>query len=149
MKQLVAVALTFFLVACHHQVKTEYKDRYVPIILVPPPPQLMVPEYYAHELTDEQMQSIGEVTKAYVVSTQQAMNYIDNLKSVYDLYLKLSEDSTRRIQQLIDMGVEVDRSLLEQANIEIQEQLEELERALEFENELHSLEMQERLREFE
>lgn len=149
MKYLFILTVTLFLTACHHQVKVEYQDRYVPIMLVPPPPQLSVPEYYAEELTEEQKQSIGEVTKAYVVSTQQAMNYIDNLQNVYDLYVQLAEESARRIQQLTDMGVDVDMSLLEQANIEIQEQLRQLENTLELENELHSLQMQERLSEFE
>lgn len=143
-----AMLAALLLTACHHQVKIEYQDRYVPIILIPPPPELTVPQYYAQELTEEQKQSIGEVSKAYVVSTQQAMNYIENLQSVYDLYAQLAEDSARRIQQLSDMGLEVDRTLLEQANIEIQEQLRQLEDVLEFENKLHSLQMQERLAEF-
>lgn len=149
MKYLVSIFAALALTACQHQVKVEYQDRYVPIILIPPPPELTVPQYYARELTEEQKQSIGEVSKAYVVSTQQAMNYIENLQSVYDLYVQLAEESTRRIKQLSDMGLEVDKTLLEQANIEIQEQIRQLEDALEFENELHSLQMQEKLREFE
>lgn len=149
MKHLAILAAALFLTACHPQVKIEYQDRYVPIILVPPPPELVASAFYAEELTEEQKESIGELSKAYVVSTQQAMNRIENLESVYDLYVKLAEESLSRIQQLEDMGLEVDRSLLDQINDEIQEQFMELERQLEFENELHALQMQEKLDELE
>lgn len=149
MKYLIIVAMALFLSGCHHTVKTVYQDRYVPIIIVPPPPELTIPEYYAATLTEEQKQDIGEVTKAYVISSQQAANYLSNLKEVYNLYKQLSEDSERRLKQLEDMGLEVDRTLIVQANVEIKQQLEDLERVLEFENELHSLQMQETLDEFE
>jgi hypothetical protein len=149
MKLLLTVMLSLLLTACSTQIKTVYQDRYVPIILVPPPPELTVPEYYINTLTEEQKQDIGEVTKAYVVSAQQAQNYLSNLKEVYNLYLRLAEDSAERIRKLETMGLEVDRTLLEQANIEIQQQLAALERVIDFENQLHSLQLEEKLSELE
>lgn len=141
--------LYLILVGCQTTPDIKYVDKYVPIIVVPPPPTIEIPEYHANELTEEQKQSIGELSKAYVISSQQAVNYASNLRQVYDLFQELANESQERLEQLESMGLEVDRSLLEQANIEIQQQLNALGATLKNQNEMHSLQMSKTLSEFQ
>ena len=76
--------LILSLTACvTRQPHTVYEDKYIPIPLVPMPPDVKVPEYYAKTLTEEQKNDIGELTKAYVISSQESMNYIRNLEKVH------------------------------------------------------------------
>lgn len=139
MKLLIAVVLVLTLSACGpQQVKTVYKDKYVPILYVPTPPKITVPEYYANSLTEEQKNDIGELTKAYIISSHQQHNHIKNLEKVYNLYVELSESSEERLKKLESLGENVDRSLLEQANTEIQSTLKSLSEQMEYENAEHN-----------
>jgi hypothetical protein len=142
MRLLFAILLILTLSACKCEptIKTIHDDKYVPILYVPEPPKVIVPEYYANTLTEEQKNDIGELTKAYVISSQEQKNYIKNLETVYNLYVDLAEKSKKQLEALENLG-EVDRSLLEQANVEIQSTLKSLSEEMEYNNSQHNSQM--------
>ena len=106
--------------------KEVYVDRYVPIPYVPTPPKVERPEYYASTLTEEQRTDIGELAKAYVISTQELKNYASNLELVIGAMIRLAELSQKRLAQLESMGEEVDKSYLSQLDREINDAMNDL-----------------------
>jgi hypothetical protein len=142
MRLLFTILLVLTLTACNCKpiIETIYKDKYVPILYVPEPPKIIVPEYYANTLTEEQKNDIGELTKAYVISSQEQKNHIKNLETVYNLYVDLAEKSKKRLEALENLG-EVDRSLLEQDNADIQSTLKSLSEEMEYSNSQHNSQM--------
>lgn len=117
------------------QVKTVYQDVYIPIPYVPEPPEVTEPEYYSTTLTEEQRNDIGELSKAYVIDSKQALSYASNLKKVHDTYKILAENSENRIKAIEGLGGKVDHSLLEQASVEVQSELKALSVEIDTENE--------------
>lgn len=103
-----------------------YKDKYIPIPYCPRPPDIETPSYYANTLTDEQKQQLGELTKAFVISSKESVNDSDKLRMMYDAYVKIAENSESRINAIERMGEEVDRTLLEQSYREVSHELEAL-----------------------
>ena len=126
-KLLVIIPLLLILTGCG-TTKTHiiYKDKYVPIPIVPQPPVVESPDYYINSLTEEQKNDIGELSKAYVISGQEAINYTRNLREVYESYKQMAKNSESRLKALENMGAVVDRSLFEDANKEISNEIREL-----------------------
>jgi hypothetical protein len=140
MKYTIILLIGIFLTGCGSitKEKTVYNDVLIPIQIVPPPPDIPPVDYYASHLSEEQMNDNGELTKAYIISSQQAINDAQNLRKVYNLYKKLAENSENRLNALENLGMEVDRSLLEQGNKEVESELQALSNEIDFENEEHS-----------
>lgn len=113
----IALILTLILILCgcsnQPTIKTEYKDKYIPIAIVPYPPEVTEPDYYINNLTEEQKNDIGELAKAYIITLREANNYIKNLKMVYDHYMELAKNSEDRLNTLKRMGADVNRLELE------------------------------------
>jgi predicted transglutaminase-like protease len=128
MKNLIVLSISaIILMGCgHQQVKTVYQDKYIPIPIVPAPPEVAKPEYYSETLTDEQKEDIGELAKAYVIDSKQAKAYADNLERVYETYGDMATSSENRLKALESLGATVDRSLMEQASAEINTELKSL-----------------------
>ena len=103
-----------------------YKDKYIPIPYVPHPPVIDEQVYYASTLTDEQRDQLGELSKAYVISSKEAVNEAAKLRLMYTTYVRLAENSERRLEAIENMGGVVDRSLVDQANREVQRELQAL-----------------------
>jgi hypothetical protein len=123
------VVLIIFMSGCRSvQPKTEtiYKDKYIPIIIVPHPPEIKPPDYYTRSLTEEQKDDIGEVSKAYIISSTEAINYIENLESIYETYKELAILSDRRLEALDNIGANIDKSLLEQTSSELNAKMKAL-----------------------
>lgn len=143
MRYITAAIIILMLGACAHNrvPDTVYQKVYIPILFCPAPPVIEFPEYYAKQLTDEQLNDIGELTKAYVISSQEAANRIDNLQAIYDLYSELAARSEARLTAIEALGGEVDRSLMEQAKLEINQMLSSISAEIETQNEMHSTQM--------
>lgn len=97
-----------------------YQDKYIPIPVVPPPPEIIKPVFYINGLSELDKQNIGVLSKAYVISAKQAMAYIDQLLIVYNLYEKLSALSKDRLDAIEKMGKDIDKSLINQFDYEIE-----------------------------
>ena len=143
MRYIIATILLLTLYGCasNRVPDTVYQKVYIPLLYCPAPPVLEFPEYYAKQLTDDQLNDIGELTKAYVVSSQEASNRIDNLQAIYDLYAELAERSEARLTAIEALGGEVDRTLMDQAKSEINQMLSGISAEIELQNELHSTQM--------
>ena len=103
-----------------------YEDVYIPLPYCPMPPPIEEPVYYANSLTPEQKDILGELAKAYVISSKESINDSIKLRMMYDTYVQIAEDSESRIQTIEDMGQTVDRSLVEQATREVQGEMRSL-----------------------
>lgn len=123
-----------------------YVDKYIPIPIVPNPPTVKKPDYYANSLTEEQKNDIGELGKAYVISSQEAVNYTRNLEEVYEVYKDMAARSENRLRALENLGATVDRSFLEQSTREINSQLQSLSSTIDRNNEELSDNIQKSLR---
>lgn len=102
--KLILFILIFLLVGCETiggtKVKTEFKDKPVPVIMVPAPPDVKRPQLEIHRLTPEQLQSYGEVAKAATASVKQLLIYSEILEAIVNKYRELSKDSEERYNQL-------------------------------------------------
>lgn len=126
MKLIIACAIvSMSLVGCGATVPV-IQDKYIPIPICPKPPEIEKPAYYANTLSDEQMNDMGELAKAYVISGKEAVNNTVKLQMMYDAYVKLAEDAEARLKAIESMGGVVDRSMMEQSNREVQSQLQAL-----------------------
>lgn len=124
MKYITLIILSLSMMGCvAPRVKTVYQDKYIPIPYIPAPPHVEEPEYYSNTLTEAQKEDIGELTKAYVIDSKQAVSYAENLKKVYDSYTKLAETSENRIKAIESLGGVIDRSLMGQAEAEVKSEL--------------------------
>ena len=147
MKQLILIILTaLLLTGCGTmREKIVYKDKYIPIPYVPHPPIIDPQSYYANTLTDDQRNQLGELSKAYVISGKEAVNYTIKLRMMYDTYVILAENSESRLNAIENMGGDVDRSLVEQANREVQSELQALSLKFEVQDEKLSSSLQQSL----
>lgn len=107
--------------------ETIFVDKYVPIPITPHPPEIDSPEFYAKELTEEQKQAIGELAKAFVISSTEAIIYILQLEAGYELWERLAVKSDVRIESLRNMGLNIDDSLMEDANNDTKSELRKLQ----------------------
>lgn len=140
---LVLIMLSLSLSGCRWPVREKiiYEDRYIPIPYVPTPPDVERPEFYANTLTDEQRKDIGELSKAYVISTQELKNYASNLELIIAAMVRLAELSQKRLVQLEAMGKNVDKSYLDQLDREINNAMKELLSAMGQNDKKHSREL--------
>ena len=142
MRYVIITVLALMMFGCATpRTHTEYQKVYIPTLYCPAPPDIIAPEFYANQLTEEQLTDIGELTKAYVVSAQQSLNYNASLRAVYNLYVDLAEKSEARLKAIEAMGGTVDRSMIDQANRELGNILSSISAEIEFQNETHSTQM--------
>jgi hypothetical protein len=81
------------LASCMDQpVKTVYRDKNIPIYVVPKAPAVNPPVLVVNTLTDAQKNDPGELSKAYAISLKQAMQYACQLKSIVDTYAELAQN---------------------------------------------------------
>lgn len=90
------------------EVKTEFVDKPVPYIVVPPPPTLVRPPLATLELTEDEKKIDGEIAKAYVITVEQLLNYTAILEKIvarYDQLAKMTtqqrEEINKRVEQLV------------------------------------------------
>jgi hypothetical protein len=143
MKKFIPIVLILMLTGCGGvQTKTVYQDVYIPIPIIPYPPEITEPEYYTDLLTEEQKNDEGELSKAYVISSMQCIDYSNNLKRVYETYQSLARNSENRLEALKGLGAKIDRSLMEQASEEIKHELNITEEDIETQNQKLSRDIQ-------
>jgi hypothetical protein len=104
----------------------KYQEKYIPIPMCPTPPSIEVVSYYANTLTDDQSNDMGELAKAYVISSKESVNRNAKLQMVYDTYKEIAENSESRLKAIESMGGLVDRTMVEQANRDVKSQLQSL-----------------------
>ena len=83
---------------------TEYKDKYVPVYIIPAPPKTERPSSALTALTEEQKKSLGEVVKAYVIEVNQQDAYIVLLEEVLKKYQELSQKSETNWEIILKDG---------------------------------------------
>lgn len=135
-KILIAAFIISTLVGCKTRTVIEYQDVYVPIPYVPMPPEIDEPDYYATELTEEQRELLGELAKAFVISSREAVDYGHNLKQVYDLFVDLAKSSKERIESLKEIGADFDDSFLRELDAEYESKLQSLSGEMELRQKL-------------
>lgn len=133
MKLIIACVISATLFGCASTRPPDivYQEKYLPIPMCPKPPPVEAPSYYANTLSDDQSNDMGELAKAYVISSKESVNRNTKLQLVYDAYIKIAENSEARLKAIENMGGVVDRTMVEQANRDVQSQLQAL--SLQFE----------------
>lgn len=132
---------------CKENIKEVYVDKYIPIVIVPKPPPVNDKKSYVSDLTMEQKNDIGELSKAYVISTKELSHSKEQYKKVYDTYVDLAARSASRLKAIENLGGNVDNSFLKQFDTEVQGALQSLTKSMEKSDERHELELDESLRE--
>lgn len=92
-KLLLSLVLVAFLSGCKTNppiVKTEYKNVYVPVYVVPGPPEVQEPVLATDTLTEAQKQDIGELAKAYVIENKQLRNFNGLLLEIVQKYAEMA-----------------------------------------------------------
>jgi hypothetical protein len=92
MKKLIAIiCMGLVLSACTPaEVKTVYKDKDVPIYIVPAPPIVQKPVLYLSTMTTAQQDDIGELAKGYKTTLTQVIQYACKLQLIVDKYAMLA-----------------------------------------------------------
>lgn len=98
---LVLVTAVIALTACtkKQDVKIEYKDRFVPVYVVPAPPEVQRPELLLNEANKDTV-SDEEFVRLYSATTAQLNGYIEALELIIQRYRELAADSSRNINKL-------------------------------------------------
>lgn len=90
---LMALSLSL-LVGCASQTpNTIYKDKDVPVYIVPSSQKIERPTLAIETLTDAQKKDQGELTQAYAISLKQVMQYACKLENVVNKYNELAAAS--------------------------------------------------------
>jgi hypothetical protein len=106
---IIYIILCIFLIGCSNkEIRTEFVDKPVPYIVVPPPPTLVRPSLATLELTEDEKKIDGEIAKAYVITVEQLLNYVSILEKIVARYEQLSKMSVdqraainKRVEQLV------------------------------------------------
>lgn len=94
-----AVLLTLTACKSKQEVKIEYRDRYVPVYVVPAPPEVKRPELLLNEKNKDTV-SDEEFSRLYSATTAQLNGYIEALEEVYNKYAELAALSAPNINKL-------------------------------------------------
>jgi hypothetical protein len=94
-----AVLLTLTACKTKQEVKIEYRDRYVPVYVVPAPPEVKRPELLLNEKNKDTV-SDEEFSRLYSATTAQLNGYIEVLEEVYNKYAELAALSAPNINKL-------------------------------------------------
>jgi hypothetical protein len=90
---LMALSLSL-LVGCASQTPSViYKDKDVPVYVVPDSVKIERPTLAIETLTDAQKKDQGELTQAYAISLKQVMQYACKLENVVNKYHELAAKS--------------------------------------------------------
>ena len=88
------VLIVLSLNACQQgRIRTEYKDVFTPINVVPEPPIIKTPILEVNTLTEKDKMDDGELLKAYKITTYQLLDFSKILLTIYDEYMALSKES--------------------------------------------------------
>ena len=95
MKALVAILLSAtLLTGCGKTlIKTEYKDKYIPVMVVPKATTNGRPELEINKLTEAEKADDGIYAKALTATAEQLKGYIRELETVIDKYNDLAAAS--------------------------------------------------------
>lgn len=98
MKKVLIIALALSLTACNstgiRPVHTIYKDKLIPVAVVPMPPEVKKPILATTQLTEQEKHDLGALVKAYVVENEQLSAYSKILESIVAEYKRLAIKST-------------------------------------------------------
>jgi len=98
MKKMIVLVLVLIMTGCGTQV--EYRDKNVPVYMVPSPPSISRPDLPIHDIdinvTDVANQNnaaelIGKLVQAYVISIRLLLNYSTALDQIVGTYRRMSE----------------------------------------------------------
>ena len=97
-KQLTMVVLVLALFGCNSTKvieKVVYKDKLVPVTVVPAPEKVNKPILLIDQLSIEQKNDLGELSKAYVISIEQLEEYSKQLSLVINKYDEMSKNNPK------------------------------------------------------
>ena len=106
--------ISLFAVACltactkKQDVKIEYRDRFVPVYVVPAPPQVQRPELLLNE-NNKNTVSDEEFARLYSATTAQINGYVEALEKIIQKYAELAAASSRNINKLDQTLLTVDQ----------------------------------------
>ena len=98
---LVAVLATLAIAGCtkKQDVKIEYRDRFVPVYVVPAPPTVTRPELLLNEQNKETV-SDEEFARLYSATTAHINGYVEALEQIIAKYAELAAASSANINKL-------------------------------------------------
>lgn len=102
LKYLIPIIFLVSLFGCKPaEVKTVYQNVYLPTYIVPKPPMPDKPTLYISTMTDAQKADIGELSKGYVISFKQVMQYACLMNKIVNKYNDLSNEKPGTVPPVV------------------------------------------------